>query len=96
MLLTDGTEIDRADIQAACEDDVEIRPFHRSSQAVPAAQLTEAAEHEEENGHVLQSVEEETMYRVLQEEDYNYSRAAKRLGIHRTTLWRKMKKYQHN
>lgn len=95
MLLTDGTEIDRADIQAACEDDVEIRPFHRSSQAVPAAQLTEAAEHEEENGHVLQSVEEETMYRVLQEEGYNYSRAAKRLGIHRTTLWRKMKKYQH-
>ena len=34
------------------------------------------------------------MYRILQEEDYNYSRAAKRLGIHRTTLWRKMKKYQ--
>lgn len=96
MLLTDGTEIDRADIQAACEDDIEIRPMSRNSQAVVAAPATSAAEHEPEEGHVLQSVEEETMYRVLQEEDYNYSRAAKRLGIHRTTLWRKMKKYQQN
>ena len=29
--------------------------------------------------------------RVLAEEHYNLGRAAKRLGIHRTTLWRHMK-----
>lgn len=96
MLLTDGTEIDRPDIQAACEDDVEIQPLPRNSQVVPVTQATMMAEHETEDGHVLRSVEEETMYRVLQEEDYNYSRAAKRLGIHRTTLWRKMKKFQQH
>lgn len=93
MLLTDGTEIDRQDVQMACEDDIEIRSLpHGVQQASPA----KSAEPEEERneGHVLRNVEEETMYRILQEEDYNYSRAAKRLGIHRTTLWRKMKKYQ--
>lgn len=93
MLLTDGTEIDRQDVQMACEDDIEIRSLpHGVQQASPA----KPAEPEEERneGHVLRNVEEETMYRILQEEDYNYSRAAKRLGIHRTTLWRKMKKYQ--
>jgi PAS domain S-box-containing protein len=40
----------------------------------------------------LAGVEKETLHRVLQEEDFNYSRAAKRLGIHRTTLWRKLNK----
>lgn len=92
MLLTDGTEIDRQDVQMACEDDIEIRSLpHGVQQASPA----KPAEPKERNeGHVLRNVEEETMYRILQEEDYNYSRAAKRLGIHRTTLWRKMKKYQ--
>lgn len=30
--------------------------------------------------------------RVLEEERYNYSRAAERLGINRTTLWRKLRK----
>lgn len=92
MLLTDGTEIDRQDVQMACEDDIEIRSLpHGVQQASPV----KPAEPKERNeGHVLRNVEEETMYRILQEEDYNYSRAAKRLGIHRTTLWRKMKKYQ--
>lgn len=38
----------------------------------------------------LARVEQETLLRVLHEEEYNYSRAAARLGIHRTTLWRKI------
>ena len=39
----------------------------------------------------LKVVEQETLMRVLAEEDYNYAKAAARLGIHRTTLWRKCK-----
>jgi PAS domain S-box-containing protein len=38
----------------------------------------------------LAMVEHEILLRVLTEEEYNYSRAAARLGIHRTTLWRKL------
>ncbi|AIF53283.1 sigma 54-interacting transcriptional regulator [Pelosinus sp. UFO1] len=38
----------------------------------------------------LATVEYDTLLRVLGEEEYNYSRAAARLGIHRTTLWRKL------
>ena len=71
---------------------------------IDLAALTTALEEEEiwegakeEGGHNdtaasdLKAVENETMQRVLAEEDYNYTRAAKRLGIHRTTLWRKLK-----
>lgn len=38
----------------------------------------------------LAIVEADTLLRVLREEHNNYSRAAERLGIHRTTLWRKL------
>ena len=40
----------------------------------------------------LLNVEKATIERVLQEEKFNYSRAAARLGINRTTLWRKRNK----
>lgn len=42
-----------------------------------------AGQNDEGEGDILQ--------RVLAEEHYNLGRAAKRLGIHRTTLWRHMK-----
>ena len=47
----------------------------------------EAAEENE-----LEELERERILQVLREENYNYTRAAKRLGIGRTTLWRKKKK----
>lgn len=40
----------------------------------------------------LAAIEQKTLQRVLEEENFNYSRAARRLGIHRTTLWRKLNK----
>lgn len=43
------------------------------------------------NGKTLQQIEREIINRVLVEEDYNQSKVAKRLGINRSTLWRKMK-----
>ncbi|MBR8644920.1 hypothetical protein KEH51_12790 [[Brevibacterium] frigoritolerans] len=39
----------------------------------------------------LGQLEEEIISRVLEEEEYNQSSAAKRLGINRSTLWRKIK-----
>ena len=44
------------------------------------------------SGVRLEDVERRTIEQVLWEEAGNYSRAAKRLGINRTTLWRKLRK----
>jgi len=41
----------------------------------------------------LDEIEEEHIRLMLKKNKYNYSSAAKTLGIGRTTLWRKMKKY---
>lgn len=38
-----------------------------------------------------EKAEDDVLQRILAEENYNLGRAAKRLGIHRTTLWRRMK-----
>lgn len=38
----------------------------------------------------LDEIEHDIILRVLQEEDMNQSRAAKRLNIGRSTLWRKL------
>jgi transcriptional regulator with PAS, ATPase and Fis domain len=39
----------------------------------------------------LDDIEKQVIDQVLKEEDYNQSKAAKRLGINRSTLWRKLK-----
>ncbi|MCA0987292.1 sigma-54-dependent Fis family transcriptional regulator [Guptibacillus algicola] len=39
----------------------------------------------------LKDIEKKIIQKVLEEEDMNQSRAAKRLGINRSTLWRKLK-----
>ncbi|WP_146035921.1 sigma-54-dependent Fis family transcriptional regulator [Salipaludibacillus keqinensis] len=39
----------------------------------------------------LEEIEQDIIHLVLQEEDFNQSKAAKRLGINRSTLWRKLK-----
>lgn len=39
----------------------------------------------------LDEIESDIIYKILAEEEYNQSKAAKRLGINRTTLWRKLK-----
>ncbi len=46
----------------------------------------------EVGGDALSSIEKATIERVLSEEHFNYGRAAARLGINRTTLWRKLNK----
>ncbi|MET3682764.1 transcriptional regulator with PAS, ATPase and Fis domain [Alkalibacillus flavidus] len=39
----------------------------------------------------LDDIEHQVIQSVLEEEDYNQSKAARRLGINRSTLWRKLK-----
>lgn len=43
---------------------------------------------------LLKTQEMDTIRMVLQEENYNYCRTAERLGINRTTLWRKLRSQQ--
>lgn len=43
---------------------------------------------------LLKVQEMDTIHTVLQEENYNYCRTAERLGINRTTLWRKLRSQQ--
>ncbi|SDN11940.1 Sigma-54 interaction domain-containing protein [Fictibacillus solisalsi] len=54
------------------------------------------ASDEKDVSHLLQGtmneIEEKIIHLVLKEEEYNQTRAAKRLGITRATLWRKLKK----
>ncbi|MDD4753808.1 MAG: sigma 54-interacting transcriptional regulator, partial [Desulfitobacteriaceae bacterium] len=44
----------------------------------------------------LTAVEEKQIKKVLEETNYNYTRAAQILGINRTTLWRKRKNFKEN
>ncbi|MBP2652502.1 MAG: proprionate catabolism activator, Fis family [Firmicutes bacterium] len=76
ILLSSGPVITRADIEVACDETGEDTADHVG--ALPG------------DGDCLAAVEQQTLMRVLAEEEYNYARAAIRLGIHRTTLWRKM------
>lgn len=43
-------------------------------------------------GHRIQDVESKTIFEVLEKHDGNRSKAARELGIHRTTLWRKLRR----
>lgn len=76
MLLSSGPNITKQDVIEACDEEEE--PLGERSAARGKLQDR------------LAMVEYDTLLRVLQEEDFNYSRAAARLGIHRTTLWRKL------
>ena len=79
MLLSRGPVISKQDLLEAYDE--EVAP----NQAVRAKVETAGRDN-------LAALERETLQRVLTEENFNYSQAARRLGIHRTTLWRKLNK----
>ena len=81
MLLTDGSVITRQSLMATIE--AAENPVHIQ---------TAEPESEKNEKPTLAELEEETLQRVLEEENFNYSRTAARLGIHRTTLWRRLHK----
>jgi len=76
MLLSNGPTITKQDIMEAYDEEGES--------------IGEETAEKHTGTDSLAMVEHNTLLRVLLEEDYNYSRAAARLGIHRTTLWRKL------
>lgn len=84
MLLTDGDTITKQDVINAYEDDKEISVLGEK-------EYVESIETINTVDKNLAQMEVELLHKVLVEENYNYSKAAKRLGIHRTTLWRKLK-----
>lgn len=88
MLLTDGAVITKESVIAAYEDDKEEILLGGK---VEQGNKTGLMEEEIVNKNLAQ-MEKDFLTKVLAEENYNYSKAAKRLGIHRTTLWRKLKK----
>lgn len=49
--------------------------------------------HEEVNSHPLQSFERQLLQETLEKHNGNKILTAEELGLHRSTLWRKMKKY---
>jgi PAS domain S-box-containing protein len=76
MLLAKGSILQDEDIQEAL--------FLHAEPEIPQGL--------EVGGDALSSIEKATIERVLSEERFNYGRAAARLGINRTTLWRKLNK----
>ncbi|MHC2179895.1 DNA-binding NtrC family response regulator [Paenibacillus sp. PvR052] len=69
-------------------DQVEIEPVIK--------ELSESSETHDAQGisffnKTLDEIESDIICKILAEEEYNQSKAAKRLGINRTTLWRKLK-----
>lgn len=76
MLLSEGPVITKRDVVEAYDEEEELLDDRPRKKVKSQDRLVE--------------VEQDTLLRVLLEEDYNYSRAAERLGIHRTTLWRKL------
>ena len=84
MLLTDGDTITKQDVINAYEDDKESLISNEKE----IIECTESINTVDKN---LAQMEIELLHKILVEENYNYTKAAKRLGIHRTTLWRKLK-----
>jgi len=76
MLLSSGPVITKQDIIEAYDEEGES--------------VGEMSKEKSTRIDSLAMAEQNTLKRVLVEEEYNYSRAATRLGIHRTTLWRKL------
>nr|WP_255710842.1 sigma 54-interacting transcriptional regulator [Pelosinus baikalensis] len=76
MLLSSGPIISKQDMIEAYDEEGES--------------VGEGSREKGEMKDSLAMVEHEILLRVLREEEYNYNRAAARLGIHRTTLWRKL------
>lgn len=85
LLLADGEEINLHTAQLALADEDEDDEDNAEGMH---SEIQKTLPPVTPNLHVL---EEDTMRHVLAEEGGNMARAAKRLGIHRSTLWRKLK-----
>ncbi|MBW5447058.1 hypothetical protein GE107_13395 [Cohnella sp. CFH 77786] len=79
VLEAQGEYIERTDAEAAANRLLRKAPY--VADRMPAIDLNQS----------LEAIERDIIRYVLEEEDMNQSKAAKRLKINRTTLWRKVK-----
>jgi len=84
-VLTDSEEIDIDIMQEICRNDLSSVKFEENNSVVNRVNMIEYGN--------LEKMERETIEQILQEEQFNIMRTAKRLGISRTTLWRRMQKW---
>lgn len=82
MLLSEGSTVTKESLLASIEP----------SEEPPSESLVEQVVPVKSGDLTLAMLEKQMLERVLAEEKFNYSRTAERLGIHRTTLWRKLHK----
>lgn len=79
-LMSDGPFIEKKEVQALLH---KLREQETEKvRETPGLQLANKTLHE---------IEQEVILAVLKQEEYNQSKAARRLGINRSTLWRKIK-----
>lgn len=72
-----------------CRESI-IQPRHLPSELLKLSDLTH---HFESNKPSLENAERATILKVLEKHAWNKVETAKELGLHRTTLWRKMRKH---
>lgn len=87
-VFTEGAELDENDLRIALSGGVQTGTTQQAlpeERPMPAEQKTVAAPAAGEMD------EYQRIRQVLEETHYHYGHAAERLGISRTTLWRKMK-----
>ncbi len=89
MLLTDGDTITKKSVIDAYEDDLQEKIENKMDMERKIREVPEKIVKDNKLKN-LEEMEHDFLEQVLAEENYNYSKAAKRLGIHRTTLWRKL------
>jgi transcriptional regulator with PAS, ATPase and Fis domain len=78
---------------AVCKNSIispEHLPDYLGHTPDPSKRLT--AEKGLENGHSLNDVERNFIYEALKKNNWNRTATAAQMGIHKTTLWRKMKR----
>jgi propionate catabolism operon transcriptional regulator len=86
LILTKGNYVEP-------KEGVAVLERHKQAPANPAASSSYAPI---DLGGTLEDIEQRIIWQVLQEEGMNQSKTCKRLGINRTTLWRKINKMMKN
>ena len=81
VVLTTGTEIGGEDVRRVLGQPTE-----------PAPQRAEPPITRPEGPEPVDDANQQTILKVLAEENYHYGRAAVRLGMSRVTLWRRLQK----
>ena len=83
--LSEGTVID--------EGDLRLMPIHEDEDRIPEVAIDEDTLQDEAQSLSLGSSERETLVRVLTKNKGNVADAAEELGLHQTTVYRKMRKH---